>query len=61
MKLLKMKKIIYLVQNTTIRKRKTINKDKNNFKFVNLIGLDKITAKTIPIKIKLEKLQNSVF
>ena len=39
--------------NTTIRKRKTINKDKNNFKFVNLIGLDKITAKTIPIKIKL--------
>ena len=41
--------------NTTIRKRKTINKDKNNFKFVNLIGLDKITAKTIPIKNKIRR------
>ena len=39
--------------NTEIKKRKKTNKDKNNIKFVNLIGLDKITAKTIPIKIKL--------
>ena len=39
--------------NTLIKKRKVINKKNNNIKFVNLIGLDKITAKTIPIKIKL--------
>ncbi len=38
---------------TLIKKRKVINKKNNNIKFVNLIGLDKITAKTIPIKIKL--------
>ena len=39
--------------NALIKKRKIINKKNNNIKFVNLIGLDKITAKTIPIKIKL--------
>ena len=39
--------------NTIIKKRKVINKKKDNIKFVNLIGLDKITAKTIPIKIRL--------
>ena len=39
--------------NSLIKKRKIINKKNNNIKFVNLIGLDKITAKTIPIKIKL--------
>ncbi len=39
--------------NTLIKKRKVISKKNNNIKFVNLIGLDKITAKTIPIKIKL--------
>ena len=38
---------------TEIKKRETINKQKNNIKYVNLVGLDKITAKTIPIKIKL--------
>ena len=36
-----------------IKKRNLIDKNKDNIKFVNLIGLDKITAKTIPIKIKL--------
>ncbi len=36
-----------------IKKRNIIDKKKNNIGFVNLIGLDKITAKTIPIKIKL--------
>ena len=39
--------------NITIKKRKVINKKNDNIKFVNLIGLDKITAKSIPIKIKL--------
>ena len=39
--------------NTIIKKRKVINKKNDNIKFVNLIGLDKITAKSIPIKIKL--------
>ena len=39
--------------NTKIKKREIINLEKNNIKFVNLLGLDKITAKTIPIKIKL--------
>ena len=39
--------------NDKIKKRKKIDKKKDNIKFVNLIGLDKITAKTIPIKIKL--------
>ena len=36
-----------------IKKRNIINKKGDNIKFVNLVGLDKITAKTIPIKIKL--------
>ena len=39
--------------NTKIKKREVINLKKDNIKFVNLLGLDKITAKTIPIKIKL--------
>ena len=39
--------------NTKIKKRNKIEKKSKNIKFVNLIGLDKITAKTIPIKIKL--------
>ena len=39
--------------NTKIKKRKTIGKNGDNLKFVNLLGLDKITAKTFPIKIKL--------
>ena len=39
--------------NTSIKKRDIFNQKKNNIGFVNLIGLDKITAKTIPIKIKL--------
>tara|TARA_B100000579_G_C22749982_1_gene813500 strand:- start:762 stop:1277 length:516 start_codon:yes stop_codon:yes gene_type:complete len=39
--------------NTKIKKRNKIEKKNDNFNFVNLIGLDKITAKTIPIKIKL--------
>ena len=38
--------------NVGIKKRNIIDK-KSDIKFVNLIGLDKITAKTIPIKIKL--------
>ena len=38
---------------TVIKKRNIINKKSDNIKFVNLIGLDKITAKTTPIKIKL--------
>ena len=42
-----------LKSNTKIKKRNIIDKKKNNIKFVNLLGLDKITAKTIPIKIKL--------
>ncbi len=39
--------------NTLIKKREVIDKKKDNIKFVNLLGLDKITAKTVPIKIKL--------
>ncbi len=39
--------------NSKIKKRDLDNKVKDNIKFVNLIGLDKITAKTKPIKIKL--------
>ncbi len=39
--------------NSKIKKRNLDNKSKDNIKFVNLIGLDKITAKTKPIKIKL--------
>ena len=38
---------------TKLKKREIIDKTKNNIKYVNLIGLDKITAKTIKIKIKL--------
>ena len=37
----------------SIKKRNIKDKNKDNIKFVNLIGLDKITAKTFPIKIKL--------
>ena len=40
-------------QNSSIKKRDIKESKKDNIKFVNLIGLDKITAKTIPIKIKL--------
>ena len=47
--------------NTKIKKRNKIEKKSKNIKFVNLIGLDKITAKTIPIKIKLGKLLNLVY
>ena len=39
--------------NNSIKKRNVKDKNKDNIKFVNLIGLDKITAKTFPIKIKL--------
>ena len=39
--------------NDKIKKWKKTYKKKENIKFVNLIGLDKITAKTRPIKIKL--------
>ena len=39
--------------NSSIKKRDVKESKKDNIKFVNLIGLDKITAKTIPIKIKL--------
>ena len=46
-------KEISINQNTSIKKREIIDKKKDNIKFVNLLGLDKITAKTVPIKIKL--------
>ena len=36
-----------------LKNRKSNNNKKKIFQFVNLIGLDKITAKTIPIKVKL--------
>ena len=36
-----------------IKQRKIINEKNGIVKFVNLMGLDKITAKTFPIKIKL--------
>ena len=39
--------------NTKIKKRDIADKKKDDINFVNLMGLDKITAKTIPIKIKL--------
>ena len=39
--------------NISIKTRSVKDKNKENIKFVNLIGLDKITAKTFPIKIKL--------
>ena len=39
--------------NSSIKKRDVKESKKDNIKFVNFIGLDKITAKTIPIKIKL--------
>ena len=39
--------------NSVIKKREVIDIDNDNIKFVNLVGLDKITAKTVPIKIKL--------
>ena len=39
--------------NTSMKKRNIKDKKKDKIKFVNLIGLDKITAKTFPIKIKL--------
>ena len=39
--------------NSGIKKRNMIKKNNENFIFVNLVGLDKITAKTVPIKIKL--------
>ena len=39
--------------NAGIKKRNIFNKKKSDIEFVNLIGLDKITAKTIPIRIKL--------
>ena len=39
--------------NVGIKKRNIIDKKKSDIEFVNLIGLDKITAKTIPIRIKL--------
>ncbi len=42
-----------LRSNTEIKKRNNIEKSNKNINFVNLIGLDKITAKTIPLKIKL--------
>ena len=40
-------------QSSSIKKRDIKKSKRDNIKFVNLIGLDKITAKTIPIKIKL--------
>ena len=46
-------KEINSITNTSIKKRNVKNKNKDDIKFVNLIGLDKITAKTFPIKIKL--------
>ena len=36
-----------------LRKRNIKNSEKDSYKFVNLIGLDKITAKTRNIKIKI--------
>ena len=39
--------------NSSIKKRDIKESKIDNIKFVNLIGLDKITAKTIPIKIEL--------
>ena len=39
--------------NQKLKKRNIINTEKDSYKFVNLIGLDKITAKTKNIKIKI--------
>ena len=47
--------------NTSIKTRSVKDKNKDNIKFVNLIGLDKITAKTFPIKIKLGETANLVY
>ena len=46
-------KEVIINSGSEIKKRNIINKKGDNIKFVNLVGLDKITAKTIPIKIKL--------
>jgi len=40
-------------KNLQLRERNSGKKNSNNFKFVNLIGLDKITAKTRKIKIEI--------
>ena len=40
-------------QKIDLKKRNINEKEKKDFNYVNLIGLDKITAKTSPIKIKL--------
>ena len=39
--------------NIKLKKREQNIKENKNFKYVNLIGLDKITAKTKPIKLKI--------
>ena len=39
--------------NQKLKKRNIQNSEKDSYKFVNLIGLDKITAKTRNIKIKI--------
>ena len=39
--------------NQKLKKRNIQNSEKDSYKFVNLIGLDKITAKTKNIKIKI--------
>ncbi len=39
--------------NTKLKKRQQNIKENKNFNYVNLIGLDKITAKTKPIKLKI--------
>ena len=44
---------ISTLTNSSIKERDIKDNKKGNIKFVNLIGLDKITAKTVPIKIKL--------
>ena len=38
---------------TKLKKRNIIINENKNFKYVNLIGLDKITAKTKPIRLKI--------
>ena len=45
MKILENEKEISSSSNSKIKKRDLDNKVKDNIKFVNLIGLDKITAK----------------
>ena len=44
---------VFSKPSTKIKQRKIINEKNGIVKFVNLMGLDKITAKTFPIKIKL--------